>query len=371
MTLDAALVLEDGSYFVGKRFGANVDAAGEVVFNTSMTGYQEICSDPSYHGQMVVLTYPLIGNYGVSRLDEQSRHPWVAALIVREHYEDYSNWQAEGSLQSYLFRSGIPGLAGIDTRALTRRLRTKGTMKAILVNWESERVEQFVSRARAVTPLSEQDLVADASVSAASSLNPTSASALPPRVVLVDFGFKNNIANSLRRRGVEVIVVPHTSTFAQIQALAPHGVVLSNGPGDPAVLTGGVSLAREILEARHPLLGICLGHQVLAQAIGATTSRLKFGHHGGNHPVKDTVTGLVHITSQNHEFQVDAVSVRSEGFFISHVNLNDGSVEGIAHTERPVFSVQYHPEGAPGPQDNQYVFDRFAELVNSRIGSPC
>jgi len=371
-TDQSVLVLEDGSHFVGHPFGAPVTAAGEVVFNTSMTGYQEICSDPSYHGQMVVLTYPLIGNYGVAALDDQSRRPWVAALIVRECYDDFSNWQAEGSLHAYLGAHGVPGLAGIDTRALTRRLRTKGTMRAVLARWEgAAALADLVARARAVTALSEQSLVAEASLPAPVTLPPLGGGGddppgrlYPRRVALVDCGLKQNIANSLRRRGVEVVVLPYSASIADVRALDPHGVVLSNGPGDPAVLEGVVRLARDLLEARRPLLGICLGHQILGQGIGATTSRLKFGHHGGNHPVRDLTTGRAHITSQNHEFQVDAATVPAgSGFFISHVNLNDGSVEGLAHREWPVFSVQYHPEGAPGPQDNQYVFDRFIEMM--------
>ena len=366
MSDQSVLVFEDGSHFMGRPFGAPVAAAGEVVFNTAMTGYQEICSDPSYHGQMVVLTYPLIGNYGVAGLDDQSRRPWVAALIVREYCDDFNNWRAEGSLHAYLATHGVPGLAGVDTRALTRRLRTKGTMRAVLARWEGpDSLPALVARARAVTPLSEQSLVAETSLPAALTLAPLAAHDGPPRrVALVDCGVKQNIANSLRRRGVEVIAVPYSATIADLRALDPHGVVLSNGPGDPAVLHSVVQLVRDLLEVRMPLLGICLGHQILGQAIGATTSRLKFGHHGGNHPVQDLTTGRAHITSQNHEFQVDAATVPADsGFFISHVNLNDGSVEGLAHREWPVFSVQYHPEGAPGPQDNQYVFDRFLELM--------
>jgi carbamoyl-phosphate synthase small subunit len=365
------LVLEDGSHFLGYPFGADVEAEGEIVFNTGMTGYQEICSDPSYHGQMVVLTYPLIGNYGVAGLDDQSRRPWVAALIVREYYDDYSNWRAEGSLHRYLAEQGVPGLSGIDTRALTRRLRNKGTMRAVLARWsDGSRLEELVARAQAVVTLSEKDLVGEASLTERADLVPlTERGGRPLRIVLVDCGFKSNIASSLRRRGLDVTVVPYTASVADVWTLDPQGVVLSNGPGDPAVLQGVVGLARELIGVRLPLLGICLGHQVLGQAIGATTSRLKFGHHGSNHPVKDLITGRVHITSQNHEFQVDAATVPTHsGFAISHINLNDGSVEGLAHREWPVFSVQYHPEGAPGPQDNQYVFDRFLELVTRELG---
>jgi carbamoyl-phosphate synthase small subunit len=287
--------------------------------------------------------------------------------VVREYYDDYSNCQAQDSLNNYLLRRNIPALAGVDTRALTRRLRNKGTMRAILTRWNgSEDMESLVSRARGVVALSDKDLVLDTSSRKPVELPPLADSAAlgRSRIVLIDFGVKSNIANSLRRRGVSVCVVPHTTSFADILALDPHGVVLSNGPGDPATMPSAVGVARELVAARIPLLGICLGHQILGQAIGATTSRLKFGHHGGNHPVKDLTTGRVHITAQNHEFQVDAAAVPPHsGFYVSHLNLNDGSVEGLAHREWPVFSVQYHPEGAPGPQDNQYIFDRFLKLV--------
>ncbi len=360
MNAAGLLVLEDGTTFRGFTFGASVDAGGEVVFNTSMTGYQEVSSDPSYHGQMVVFTYPLIGNYGVTGADDESVRPWAAAVIVREYCAEYSNWRAEGDFHTYLARFGIPGLYGVDTRALTRHLRTYGTMRAVLVQ-EGGRFpkEEMVERARRVKPLSERPLVAETSVR-----EETGFAAGRPRIVLVDCGLKQNIARSLARRGAEVVIVPHSYSAEQVLGLGPQGVVVSNGPGDPATLPWIVKMTQGLLEADLPMLGICLGHQIMGQAIGARTSRLKFGHHGGNHPVKDLTTGQVHITSQNHEYQVEEASVpKDSGFFISHVNLNDGSVEGLAHPTRPVFSVQYHPEGSPGPQDNQYIFDRFLALV--------
>ena len=389
MTERAILVLEDGSAFRGFAFGASCDAEGEVVFNTGMTGYQEIATDPSYRGQMVVLTYPLIGNYGVATPDEESVRPWIAGLIVRDYYADYSNWRAEDDLARYLQRAGVPAIRGVDTRALTRRLRTRGTMRAVLTRYEGEPdLAALTERARSVTPLSEKDLVGETSVKESyryelphppaplsacgeggdGEPSPITERGERVRLVVVDCGVKHNILRSLRRRGAEVLVVPHTATAEDILSLQPDGVVVANGPGDPAMLPSQVEMVRGLLASRLPLMGICLGHQLLGQAIGGTTSRLKFGHHGGNHPVKDLTTGRVHITSQNHEFQVDARSIPPKsGFFVSHVNLNDGSVEGLAHPTLPVFSVQYHPEGSPGPQDNQYVFDRFLRLVEGAL----
>ena len=364
MTDRAILVLEDGRFFNGYYFGANVDAEGEVVFNTGMTGYQEICTDPSYRGQMVVLTYPLIGNYGVNIEDPESTRPWLAALIVRERFLDFSNWRANEDVHNYLVVNGIPGIYGLDTRALTRHLRTKGTMRAILTTYDERvTVEELTERARQVTPLSEKDVVSETAISENWELKPTT-DANGTRIVVVDCGIKHNILRSLQRRGAEVVVVPFTASADEILALDPDGVLVSNGPGDPALLPGPVATVRKLIAARIPFFGICLGHQILGRAIGATTSRLKFGHHGSNHPVKDMVTGLVHITSQNHEFQVDGASIPADsGFFVSHLNLNDHSVEGLAHREQPAFSVQYHPEGCPGPQDNQYLFDKFVEMV--------
>ena len=376
----AILVLEDGSAFRGEPFGGDANAEGEVVFNTGMTGYQEIATDPSYRGQMVVLTHPLIGNYGVTRGDEESVRPWIAALIVRGYYPDPSNFRSEGDLDGYLRAAGVPGITGVDTRALTRRLRSSGTMRAVLARYVVERdgepdIAELTARARAATPLSEKDLVHETSVASAYRFRldgpvlaapPALADAGGRRVVAVDCGIKVNILRSLARRGFEVVVVPHSATAAEILALDPAGVLVGNGPGDPATLPGEVAMVRGLLDAGLPLMCICLGHQLLGQAIGGTTSRLKFGHHGGNHPVKDLATNSVHITSQNHEFQVDRNSVPTDsGFFVSHINLNDGSVEGLAHPTRPVFSVQYHPEGSPGPQDNQYLFDRFVALIEA------
>ncbi len=363
------LVLEDGTVYPGMTFGAPAEAAAEVVFNTGMTGYQEICTDPSYRGQMVVLTHPQVGNYGVDLAVAESTRPWVAALIVRELAERPNHWTAVESLDRYLARHGVPGLQGVDTRALTRRLRTHGTMRGVLApvpagGLSAAYVEQLVARARGLPALSEQPVVAEVAGAAGAAV---AAAVRGPRVVVLDCGAKHNIVRSLQRRGAEVCVVGPEADRATIEALRPAGIVLANGPGDPGALPGAVALVRDLLRTDWPVMGICLGHQLLGLAAGATTSRLKYGHHGANHPVKDLRTGRVHITSQNHEFQVDAASLPPEsGFYVSHVNLNDGSVEGLAHRERPVFSVQFHPEGCPGPQDNQYLFDYFFEQLPAR-----
>ncbi|HEX9016533.1 MAG TPA: glutamine-hydrolyzing carbamoyl-phosphate synthase small subunit [Chloroflexota bacterium] len=375
MSKIAILVLEDGSTFVGTPFGAEDGAEGEVVFNTSMTGYQEVCSDPSYRGQMVVMTHPQIGNYGVSRGASESTRPWVAALIVRDYAPYHHHWQSEESLDQWLARHGVPGVQGIDTRAITRVLRNKGTMRAVLFQRNSQpedvELEGMLDSVRGVRSLSEKDLVGEVSgAGAGADMLRVGHDGRGPHVVLLDVGVKHNIIRSLVRRGAKVTNLTHVASSSEIMALNPDGVLLCNGPGDPASLAQVVQTTRDLLETGTPLFGICLGHQILGLAIGATTSRIKFGHHGGNHPVKELATGKVNITSQNHEFQVDAASIPAEGgFFVSHVNLNDGSVEGLAHPSRPVFSVQYHPEGSPGPQDNQYLFDRFLEIIRQHKGS--
>jgi carbamoyl-phosphate synthase small subunit len=327
-----------------------------------MTGYQEICTDPSYRGQMVVLTYPLIGIYGVTEADAQSHRPWVEALVVRDYYEDFSNWRAEGSLHAYLQRAGVPAIWGVDTRALTRHLRDCGTMRGVLAHGEEAEAAALVQRAKGVTPLSEKDLVGEVTTKRLQTVRSSARTgrARAPRVVVIDCGAKAGIVQSLAVRGAEVVVVPATATASDVRALRPDGVVISNGPGDPASAGYVVETVRGLLRSRTPLLGICLGHQVLGIAVGGKTSRLKFGHHGGNHPVRDNVSGRVYVTSQNHEFQVEAASLPVDsGFYVSHVNLNDGSVEGLAHRSLPVFSVQYHPEASPGPHDTVFIFDRF------------
>ena len=374
----AALVLEDGRAFVGLALGADVLGQGEVVFNTAMTGYQEVLTDPSYAGQMVCMTYPLQGNYGVREADAESARPWARAMIVRWACPTPSHHSSEASLDEYLRHWKVPAITDIDTRALTRHLRTHGTLRAILTH-ESEapsqaRLAELAVAASRVTPLSEQDLVAETSrTSKVEWLDPLPLELRPRHatdggglsIAVVDYGVKSNILRSLRERGCRVIVLPHTAAWADLEATGADGLVLSNGPGDPSVLDGPVELARQAL-GRIPLFGICLGHQLLGRAAGATTSRLPFGHHGANHPVKDLETGLVHITSQNHEFQVDAASIPAGDLVVTQRNLNDGSVEGLGHRTLPAFSVQYHPEGCPGPQDNQHLYDRFLDMVRER-----
>jgi carbamoyl-phosphate synthase large subunit len=374
----AALVLEDGRAFVGEALGADVVGEGEVVFNTAMTGYQEVITDPSYAGQMVCMTYPLQGNYGVRDADSESSRPWARALIVRWACPLPSHHSSEASLDEYLRRWKVPAITEIDTRALTRHLRTHGALRAVLTHEakapSQARLAELAAAARRVTPLSQQDLVAQASRTSTEEW----LEALPPElrrgehadgsglsIAVVDYGVKSNILRSLRERGCRVVVLPHTATWRDVEFTGADGLVLANGPGDPAVLDGPVELARQAI-GRIPIFGICLGHQILGRAAGASTSRLPFGHHGANHPVKDLETGRVHITSQNHEFQVDAASIPAGDFFVSQRNLNDGSVEGLSHRSLPVFSVQYHPEGCPGPQDNQHLYDRFVEMVRDR-----
>src|SRR5690242_2950062 len=375
----AALVLEDGRAFVGAPLGADVVGEGEVVFNTAMTGYQEVLTDPSYAGQMVCMTYPLQGNYGVRDADAESARPWARALAVRWACPQPSHHSSERSLDEYLRHWKVPAIAEIDTRALTRHIRMHGARRAVLVHESkapsSERLAELAAAARRVTPLAEQDLVAQTSRTRREEW----LEALPPElrvrartegqglvIAVVDYGGKSNILRSLRERGCTVVVLPHTATWAEVESLGADGLVLSNGPGDPAVLDGPVELARQAL-GRIPLFGICLGHQILGRAAGATTSRLPYGHHGANHPVKDLDTHRVHITSQNHEFQVDAASIPAGDFYVSQRNLNDGSVEGLGHRSAPAFSVQYHPEGCPGPQDNQHLYDRFIDMVRSGV----
>jgi carbamoyl-phosphate synthase small subunit len=383
----AVLALADGAVFSGRPFGAVAALAdgrrGEVVFATPMTGYQEICTDPSYRGQMVVLTYPLVGNYGVANEDVESSRPWLSALLVREYCEEYSNWRASESLDAYLARMGIPAVADLDTRALARHLRDHGTQRGILRAFPADAVPDtavLLAEARAVRSVGELDVVAEVSLPSGTSR----AWAEPPvgtqdgnrpRVVVIDTGYKENIARCLHERGLDVVLASHDVSLAALLALRPDGVLLANGPGDPEAVAGLVRLVRELI-ARHrvPVMGICLGHQLLGLAIGASTSRLPFGHHGANHPVIERRTGRVTITSQNHNFQVDEVAIPPEsGFRVSHANLSDGSVEGLEHTTRPIFSVQYHPEACPGPHDDRQLFDRFAahiaDYVRERAGA--
>jgi carbamoyl-phosphate synthase small subunit len=368
----AMLALEDGRIFRGFGFGASGQADGEVVFNTSMTGYQEICTDPSYRGEIVCLTFPLIGNYGVTKLDDESREPWISGLVVREYSPEFSNWRAEASLHRYLKQHSIPGIYGIDTRALTRHLRSKGLQRGVIVRLQPGITEaEVVEKARQALMPAQKNVVSDVTTPSLYRYPARPFEGVPVgqtmRVAVIDCGLKENILRSMARRGIEATVVPYDADLNDILALQPDAVFTSPGPGDPERNTQTIDNIRGIIDREIPFFGICLGHQLLGLAIGATTSRLKFGHRGGNHPVKDLITGHVYITAQNHGFQVDADSVPTkDGWQVSLLNLNDNSVEGLIHASRPAFSVQYHPEGSPGPQDNQYLFDRFLAMVQQK-----
>lgn len=363
-THDAALALADGRVFRGRGFGADTDASGEAVFTTTMTGYQEVCTDPSFRGQIVCMTYPLIGNYGVNAEDDESRQPWIAGLVVREASETPSNWRSVGSIDAYLKRAGIPGISGVDTRALTRHIRSVGDTRAVLVhNAAGIDDAELVERARQAKLPGEMDVVSEVQGRDLETWGDGDG----PHIVVIDLGVKRNIVRSLVKRGARVTVVPYGTPYTDIVALEPDGVVLSPGPGDPANLDSGLDVVQHLLEDQRPYFGICLGHQLLARAIGAQTTKLKFGHRGGNHPVRDELTGRVSITAQNHSFMVDGESFPEDsGWMVGLRNLNDGSVEGIRHQDRPVLSVQFHPEASPGPEDNGYLFDRFLEMVEER-----
>ena len=358
----ALLALEDGTVFAGRAFGAPVAAGGDLVVNTSQTGYQEIATDPSYAGQVVVMTYPLIGNYGRLLADDQSERPWLRGLVVA--HATAAVLDDARQLATLLRSSGIPAIAGVDTRALARHLRTTGCLRGIVTEPGMTDPDAAVAMAREVPRWEDQDFVAQVSPAAIREFGDDPAA---PLVAIVDYGLKANIVRSLNRRGVRVRVLPHTATAAEILAADVSGVVLSPGPGDPARLDGPVALARALIADGRPLLGICLGHQVVARAAGAETGRLRFGHHGANHPVQDLDTGYVQVTAQNHEVQVVGDSLpASSGFRVSQLNLNDRSVEGLRHAEKPIETVQYHPEGAPGPLDALAVFDRFADACRLR-----
>src|SRR5215207_8640836 len=364
---DAALALADGRVFRGKGFGAAVDSQGEVVFTTTMVGYQEVTTDPSFRGQIVCMTYPLIGNYGIHDDANESRRPWVAGLIVREYSGTPSHAGSTGTIHEFLERHGIPGIAGIDTRSLTLHIRDVGDTRGVIIqNAAGTRDEDLVARARMAPIPGEFDVVGEVTASA-----PETIEGSGPHIVVLDCGVKRNIVRSLVKRGCRVTVVPFGTTHEEIERLQPDGVVVSPGPGDPANLDAGLDLVARVLQQKIPYFGICLGHQLLARAIGAETRKLKFGHRGGNHSVRDMRTGRVTITSQNHGFEVDAMSVPAgAGWEVRLVNLNDGSVEGLAHRDLPVLTVQFHPESSPGPLDNEHLFDTFLDLVRSDVGHP-
>ncbi len=368
--MTAILALADGTVFQGESFGAEGEAAGEIVFNTSMTGYQEILTDPSYCGQLVCMTYPEIGNVGVNEEDVESQRPWVEGFIVREYWEEPSNWRAQEALARYLRRHGIPGIQGIDTRELVRHIRDRGAQSAVLSTVERD-ARKVVEKARQVRPMVGQDLVQRVTCTEPYEWHQSTwtwergyGEALgerAPFVVAYDYGVKRNILRHLARLGCRVRVVPATTPAREVLSWNPDGIFLSNGPGDPDV--GPYATIVHELIGQKPIFGICLGHQILALALGGRTYKLKFGHHGGNQPVMDLATRKVEITAQNHGFAVDVDSLSGIAE-LTHMNLNDQTVEGLAHRELPLFSVQYHPEASPGPHDATYLFERFLQLMH-------
>ena len=369
----ALLVLEDGTVFRGYSFGAEIDMEGEVVFNTGMSGYQEIITDPSYAGQFITMTYPELGSTGINSEDNESRGLFLNGFIINE-LNDPSNWRNEVSLKDFLKKNNIPGIAGIDTRALTTILRNKGTMKAFMhCSNISLSPEECFLKAQLWCGLDNQDYASKVTCSNTfkwdfdkdRTLSWGVADNLPPadiNIVAYDFGIKWNILRSLRLKGMNITVVPAKTSAEKVMKLSPDGVFFSNGPADPSAVSYAIDAAKKLI-GKVPIMGICLGHQLLSLACGAEAYRLKFGHHGCNHPVKNLITGKIEITSQNHNFAVDSKSLVSTPLEITHVNLNDNTVEGVKHKTEPMFAVQYHPEAAPGPHDPSYLFDTFKELI--------
>lgn len=351
------LILEDGSIFWGNLLN-EVPSVGEVVFNTGMTGYQEILTDPSYCGQIVTLTYPLVGNYGISEVFEQSRQPFVRGFIISELCFSPSNWRCEKTLTEYLKERNIPCICGVDTRAITRKIRSHGTMKGLIVSDKipKETVDEYLAK-----DLNSSEVVKEVTTPEIYTMPNTG-----PKIVVLDFGIKRNILRSLHQLGCDLTIVPADTITEKIMAFNPDGVFLSNGPGDPKDVSYAIKTIQELL-GKKPMFGICLGHQLLSLALGADTYKLKFGHRGSNHPVKNLLNGRVHITSQNHGYAVDEKSLADKEIIVTHRAVNDGTIEGIRHKSLPIFSVQYHPEAAPGPDDNTYLFDEFMALLKGGL----
>ncbi len=357
----AILVLEDGRAFRGLAFGAEGETFGEMVFNTSMMGYQEILTDPSYAGQIVCMTYPLIGNYGVNEKDAESRRPWVEGFVVREASRVASNWRSQETLDSYLKRHNIVGIEHIDTRALVRHIRSKGAMRAVVSSIDTDEAV-LLEKVKAAPEMKNRELAS--SVTAQENYNYPARGAEKFHVVCFDFGVKTNSLREFAKYGCRLTVVPAETSAADVLALKPDGIFLSNGPGDPSAMKSVVEEIKHLTAKGVPMFGICLGHQILGQVFGGETYKLLFGHRGGNQPIKDLATGKVEITAHNHGFAVDAESLPPE-IEVTHINLNDATVAGLKHKTLPIFSVQYHPEAAPGPHDAEHHFRRFIELMKN------
>ena len=356
--MKAFLILEDGHVFTGRSIGSTREAVSEIVFNTSMTGYLEVLTDPSYAGQAVVMTYPLIGNYGICYEDMESERPWVDGFIVRELSRMPSNFRSEDTIQNFLEKNDIPGICGIDTRALTKILRESGTMNGMISTDENYNMDEVMKKLKAYSTGDE-----------VSKVSCREKKVLPGdgyKVALLDLGAKKNIARSLNERGCEVTIYPSSTTAEEIIASRPDGIMLSNGPGDPKACVQVIKEIRKLYETEIPIFAICLGHQLMALATGADTFKLKYGHRGGNHPVKDMETGRVYISSQNHGYAVDPESLDPQVAVPAFTNVNDGTNEGLKYVGKNIFTVQYHPEACPGPQDSSYLFDRFLKMMEEK-----
>ena len=356
--MKAFLILEDGHVFTGRSIGSTREAVSEIVFNTSMTGYLEVLTDPSYAGQAVVMTYPLIGNYGICYEDMESERPWVDGFIVRELSRMPSNFRSEDTIQNFLEKNDIPGICGIDTRALTKILRESGTMNGMITTDENYNMDEVMKKLKAYSTGDE-----------VSKVSCREKKVLPGdgyKVALLDLGAKKNIARSLNERGCEVTIYPSSTTAEEIIASKPDGIMLSNGPGDPKACVQVIKEIRKLYETEIPIFAICLGHQLMALATGADTFKLKYGHRGGNHPVKDMETGRVYISSQNHGYAVDPESLDPQVAVPAFTNVNDGTNEGLKYVGKNIFTVQYHPEACPGPQDSSYLFDRFLKMMEEK-----
>jgi carbamoyl-phosphate synthase small subunit len=367
--MKAILLLEDGTMFEGKSFGAEGEKCGEVVFNTSLSGYQEILTDPSYRDQIITMTYPLQGNYGTNAEDVESNRVQVAGFVVKENSVIASSWRSEKTLSDYLKDAGVMGIEGLDTRMLVRHIRTKGAMNGIL-STNGDTIDLLKAKLSEYPSMAGRDLAKEVTCKKAYAwkkpvIDIIGKAKIPKtthKIVAIDYGIKQNILRLLVSHGCEVTVVPATATVKEIMSCKPDGLFLSNGPGDPAAVTYGIETVKALL-GKLPIFGICLGHQILTLALGAKTYKLKFGHRGGNHPVKNLKTGAVEITSQNHGFCSDIDSLKGKGVEVTHINLNDNTVEGIKSKKFPAFSVQYHPEASPGPHDSLYLFNSFKELM--------